>query len=89
MHWNYRVIEMPSGKLTVRELVYDDDETIIGYFNKVVGPRGEDRDELIEDMDRYMRSTFSPTLSYEDDDLEQTPRMETRPSDMYEWKDPS
>ena len=84
MYWNYRLIETSEGRWIVRQVLYEDGE-IVGYWARPTGPHGNDRDEVLEDLDRIMRASFTHHL--EEEELENITKLPVSPRNEYEWKE--
>mgnify|MGYP003340372287 CR=1 FL=1 len=69
MHWNYRLIDLSHENagdpwLDVKEVYYDDDESLQGYADVSLG--SEDVDGLRETLTRMLEALDKPVLKIED-----------------------
>lgn len=86
MYWNYRICELESGGLAIRAIIYDDSEQPTHIYPKGLAVHGDDRDELIEDLERQTRASFNSILTTDEtEELEQLSRTPARLG--VEWKD--
>jgi len=84
--WNYRLVQFENERWGIREILYDAEDNMVAWYSKATVPTGEDREELLESLDRYMRASFLTHLD-EDGELSELIRLETRPSSDYPWKE--
>jgi hypothetical protein len=67
-YWNYRIVfNEETETWTTRFFAYDDEGDIVAISKTVASPRGETRDQFLEDIDRLTQATFdSPLFWYRD-----------------------
>ncbi len=64
-HWNHRVVKQTiEGEdfFSIREVFYNDDETVYAYTENPTGVCGESIDDIREQISQILKSLDSPVL---------------------------
>ena len=65
MSWNYRVLDR-DGELAVYEVYYREDGSVKGHSLAPSFPRGEDLNDLKEELSLYSEALNKPILKYDE-----------------------
>jgi hypothetical protein len=76
MIWTYRVFRDQTGRYSVREVFYEDDETLISYSKAPALPIGESSEEVLQLITWFKEAFDLPILSTEVVDAEIAARPE-------------
>jgi hypothetical protein len=63
MSWNYRVLDH-DGELAIYEVYYEDDGKVKGHSLLPAIPKGNDINELNDELALYRAALNSPVLKY-------------------------
>lgn len=66
MTWDYRVFREEDGAYVIREVFYDDDNSIVACTESAVEPMGESLQELARDIDSFKAALKLPVLTLAD-----------------------
>jgi hypothetical protein len=67
-YWNYRIIYNEEMEVwSTRFFAYDDEGTIVAIGKTTASPRGETRDQFLEDLDRLTQASFNQPLQWHRD----------------------
>ncbi|TAF52960.1 MAG: hypothetical protein EAZ61_07375 [Oscillatoriales cyanobacterium] len=64
--WDYRIIQEPEGDLAIREVFYDETNTIIGCTDTPIEPFGQTIDELRQCLADLQAALDRPILQLSD-----------------------
>ena len=63
MAWNYRLLNT-GDQFTIHEVYYDEENNnnITGYSDRPAYPRGDTLEQLLDDIQRYLKALERPVL---------------------------
>lgn len=66
MNWNYRVFREENGDYVIREVFYDEDDSILGCTENAVEPVGRSMEELAKQLEWFKEALSLPVLTLAD-----------------------